>query len=216
MQHPLTLPRRARRVRGIKCGIIPLMRRLFPLLSALSLLLCVATVVFWARSYRGKADAVRFESVGWRLVSERGRLWVDNTPLQEIYLRPVEDFLRARAAAAKRLQAQLDVVNAPWSTGQGADVSQIAQSYTNEVFRTAWVKRRYPIGTFTVVRRDLPPCWVWVAFFAALPLFRLKAILSSRRMLQPGHCPVCGYDLRATPDRCPECGTAPANVKAKA
>lgn len=46
-----------------------------------------------------------------------------------------------------------------------------------------------------------------ILFFLPLPLALCLASLV-RRLRQPKTgCAVCGYDLRATPERCPECGT---------
>jgi hypothetical protein len=63
------------------------------------------------------------------------------------------------------------------------------------------------IGTLRV-RGVIVPCWFAVLIAAALPGYRVARRI--RRRQPPGHCPACGYDLRATPGRCPECGTIPA------
>jgi hypothetical protein len=49
-----------------------------------------------------------------------------------------------------------------------------------------------------------------VAVSAILPAWRVLRMIKRRRRSLIGLCPTCGYDLRATPERCPECGVVPA------
>jgi hypothetical protein len=42
-----------------------------------------------------------------------------------------------------------------------------------------------------------------------LPFSLGAVLLVVRAHVAPGVCPSCGYDLRATPERCPECGARP-------
>ena len=57
---------------------------------------------------------------------------------------------------------------------------------------------------------------VSVPHWFLIGLFLLPAATTLRqraRSYPAGCCPACGYDLRATPDRCPECGMRQVIVK---
>ena len=73
------------------------------------------------------------------------------------------------------------------------DIDRLEPVHAQRMFATLQIAILYAAGSMTVL-------WVLVSVSIA---FR------SRRRQWHGLCPVCGYDLRATPHRCPECGAVP-------
>ena len=73
-------------------------------------------------------------------------------------------------------------------------------------FGIGWSVHDGLMGVPQTVHAVRVPTWFLTLALALLPLARARKCYRARRRL-PGCCQHCGYDLRATPERCPECGT---------
>jgi hypothetical protein len=157
-------------------------RRLFNLAAAVSLAMALAVVGLWVRSYFA-----------------RDTLWI-------VLRRGHPEHLAAVCAISG--QVQLNLVR-PWDDHQANHRFTYACDPISTSFAAShlWAfsdARGDGSGGFAQWMVQVPIwCPLTLVMIAAATLWRL-------RPRTPGHgnCATCGYDLRATPDRCPECGTA--------
>ena len=169
-----------------------MLRRLITFLSALSLLLCVATVVLWPVSFAGPVVLERMTATG-HLYAAAGR--------GGLYL--------GRYTGLERADAGLRAGRWADDKVDGHEVTFRAYSWTygfGERRGGSALTRGGGFG-YTVVR---VPLWFAAPVFGVLPAVhgaRAALAYKRRRRGRLGLCPTCGYDLRATPGRCPECGT---------
>jgi hypothetical protein len=174
-----------------------LTRHLFTLGSALSLLLCVVVCVLWVRSY-WRPDLLLHDRPAAPDGSWCFGAWSTSGELDGNVFRSRDEptpgwrYLAGPSPWGwdRPLRTTLNwhpERRSGWLCGFGYTFSHLDRFYG------IWI-----------------PHWFLALLFAAMPAVRLRSIIRDRRRLRAGRCRICGYDLRASPDRCPECGTTAA------
>ncbi len=182
-------------------------RHLFTIFSAVSLLMCVAVCALWVRSYWVN-DELR---VGWDYVQIPGRRTARGGFVMsaEVY----------RMAFARSDRGVLTAsLSNPAGTRQGGDAPKLRwTSFPHKDSRPTreWFAVQGPTWPYRRLKQFPPNLRIETAHVVpavitgVLPIYWL---FRARGRSRAGHCRSCGYDLRASPERCPECGTAATEV----
>jgi hypothetical protein len=183
----------------------------FNVLAIGSLVLCIFTGVVWALHLNSTAIAViklpfRWET-GWYLGNgidgfHRGQLSVGfmHSPPTQIFGPPL--------GAGGAYTNWVKQLGTEWERGRGAfqfaEGPEITYDPTRKHF--AMLGYGYEVG--------VPPFFVMslLAIPSVVAAWRWRRRVRLERVRR-GLCAVCGYDLRATPQRCPECGTVAGEAK---
>ena len=169
-----------------------LARWLFTLCAAMSLLLCVAVSALWVRSYWiydvftcvyvppvPPADELKWYSPTWYDVAHgRGLLTVSTNGPEEWFPGPRAHHSFAASEAV------------PDELLRSVERRMLGFRYRDDYYRYLSI----PDYAIVLVCGLLPAAWAVSA-------------LRRHRRGRDGLCRSCGYDLRATPGRCPECGS---------
>ncbi|HEY2585702.1 MAG TPA: zinc ribbon domain-containing protein [Tepidisphaeraceae bacterium] len=174
-----------------------MIRRLFTTAAVMSLLLCLATVALWVRSW-SVADQVLGGFGTPKLNPRTGEVEVSPAMAWSHY---------AGRLLISHFPAMVAYKTKQWAYRNPA-VHTLISEVDNRVFwhpRLAFAGFRFATvsdGEWDLLVPDYAPA----VLFAVTPLLWLALALRRKRSRAEGRCTSCGYDLRASMDRCPECG----------